>query len=220
MAALPRYARPRSTATSPIRQVRIALYRVRHVLTALVALAGVWWIVGQFAPQPDQRMVVVVTRDINSGENVTESDVALTEVPTAVLPADAATELTDIVGNSAIIGLSPGTVLTESMVAGPNLGYSLAPGEVVVPVTFADRGSLSVAKVGQEVWLYASTDEEVSRVGSAARVLAVFSHKDSGLFEANVDNITDVLVAIQASEARVLLEALSSGPLRAVLPSR
>ena len=221
MPPAPRFAAPTpSRSAAPhVRRFRIALYRFRHLLAAFALLAALWWAVSSFAPAPDSRAVVVAASEIRAGEHISETNIELREIPEAGIPPDAAVDLEDVLGDPAIIGIQPGTVLTTAMVASPNLGHTLHSGEVVVPVTFADRGSLSVARPGQIVWLYANTDEEVARVGSEARVLAILSAPEAGLLDSGGEDLTDGLVAVQASEARVLLDALSRGPLRAVLPA-
>ncbi|MDO5700414.1 MAG: SAF domain-containing protein [Bowdeniella nasicola] len=207
-------------ATRWVRTARVHLWRARHLAAALFAITLAWFLVRAFAPPPAGASAVVLATEIRAGHELGDDDVTSTLVPAHVLPADALTELADVTGAALVIDATPGTVITRAMLAGPQLAAGLDPGQVAVPVTFTDRGSRSIARVGQVVWLYASRDGTSTRVGADARILAILPDVDSSALDYGGTSYTDALVAVRERDATLLVEALSEASIRAVLPAR
>lgn len=147
------------------------------------------------------------------------ADLTIAQVDPAMLPADALTEMSQADGEHLTIAVQPGTVLTKSMLVEAVTQEDLPAGYVLVPVTFADRGSVTVAQPGRTVWLYAAGEEGMVRVANNALVVSILPPESAGPLNTGGQHYSDALVAVPGQEARVLLEAAAQAPITAALPA-
>jgi Flp pilus assembly protein CpaB len=174
------------------------LYWVLVALAALVARVGV---VGSWeaaraerARWGHSRTVLVVTENVRAGGPVSAAVVERREMPDAVVPVDAVTDLPK--GAVARDDLVVGEVLAARRLAtgGGAIAGRLRDGERAVTVSRPD--SAPPAEVNDAVDLYGTVEAEVDLAGSG-RVIAVHDH--------------DVTVAVPASQVRRVVAAMAHG---------
>ena len=214
--------------TVPSRSVtavlRRALWRGRHLLTALCLGLAVTVTVSTLAPPPPVGVeVLTLARDVPAGTVLTDGDVAPRVLPGEAAPA-ALIDPREAVGRALAVGLPAGTPLVAGMLVGPGLTDGTPDGTVVVPVPLADHGSAALAEPGRLVTLVAA-DSDLSGTAGSARVvardvvvLAVHTPEAAGgLLDAGTSGVTVVFVAADEAEATALVGAGAWAPLRAVL---
>lgn len=212
-------AAARLTSPGRLPAARIAAWRWRHLLSFCLVLATIWWMLRLFAPAPVAVNAVVVNTPLTAGAPVAAGDLTTAQLDPAILPADALTEVGQADGEHVAIAAQPGTVLTKSMLVGTVTQDDLPTGYVLVPVTFADRGSMTVAQPGRTVWLYAAGEAGMEKVANKALVVSILPPEAVGPLNTGGQHNSDALVAVPSQEAKVLLEAAAQAPVTAALPA-
>jgi len=118
----------------------------RLVAGALVILAAV--IALRSDPDGDRTEIVVATRDLASGVELTADDVRLENRTAATVPEGAQSDVDAVVGATLAGPARRGEVLTDVRVLGPRLAESVAgPDARIVPLPLADSALLDLAPV-------------------------------------------------------------------------
>jgi Flp pilus assembly protein CpaB len=174
---------------------------------ALVILAAV--IALRSDPQGDHTEIVVATRDLPSGVEVTADDVQLENRTAATVPDGAQSDVDAVVGATLAGPARRGEVLTDVRVLGPRLAESVAgPNARIVPLPLADTALLDLVRPGDVVDVLAAgseagADAQPQLVATNAVVVLV-SEKPKGAGNGS-DRV--VLVAVGAHAANEVAAA-------------
>jgi pilus assembly protein CpaB len=221
---------PRGT---PVRRVRphrwrLLLWRLRFVAAWLCLSLAFGFGLARLSPPADPTSLLVVTaRPLLVGAEVTATDVRVTQVPAGSVPDGAHTTTAEVVGKTLAIGVPPGLVLVDALLAG---GAPEGPsGTVVVPVRFGDSVAGSLLRAGDRVDVIGSagTLSGVAGVGEplARRALvlsmagarsAFVPHKAQDPFEGSPETSDVVLLAVSPAEATAIAGAAGWATLTAV----
>jgi Flp pilus assembly protein CpaB len=191
-------ARPDWSRTLAARRIAAG---VLVVLAAVVALRS--------DPDGDRTEIVVATRDLASGVELTVDDVRLEKRTATTVPDGAQSDVAAVVGATLAGPTRRGEVLTDVRVLGPRLAESVAgPDARIVPVPLADSAVLDLVRPGDVVDVFAAGSES----GADARpqlvttnaVVVLVSEKPKGAGNGR-DRV--VLVAVGAEAADELAAA-------------
>jgi Flp pilus assembly protein CpaB len=179
----------------------------RAAAAALVILAAV--VALRSDPNGDRTDIVVATRDLASGVELTVDDVRLEKRTAATVPDGAQSDVDAVVGATLAGPARRGEVLTDVRVLGPRLAESVAgPDARIVPLPLADSAVLDLVRPGDVVDVFAASSES----GADARpqlvatnaVVVLTSEKPKGAGNGS-DRV--VLVAVGANAANELAAA-------------
>lgn len=174
---------------------------------ALVILAAV--VALRSDPQGDRAEIVVATRDLPSGVELTADDVKIENRTAATVPDGAQSDIEAVVGATLAGPARRGEVLTDVRVLGPRLAESVAgPNARIVPLPLADTALLDLVRPGDVVDVLAGGSE----AGADARpqlvatnaVVVLVSEKPKGAGNGS-DRV--VLVAVGAHTANEVAAA-------------
>jgi Flp pilus assembly protein CpaB len=174
---------------------------------ALVILAAV--VAVRSDPQGDRTEIVVATRDLSSGVELTADDVKIENRTAATVPDGAQSDIEAVVGATLAGPARRGEVLTDVRVLGPRLAESVAgPDARIVPLPLADTALLDLVRPGDVVDVLAGSSE----AGADARpqlvatnaVVVLVSEKPKGAGNGS-DRV--VLVAVGAHTANEVAAA-------------
>jgi len=174
---------------------------------ALVILAAV--VALRSDPQGDRTEIVVATRDLSSGVELTADDVRIENRTAATVPDGAQSDIEAVVGATLAGPARRGEVLTDVRVLGPRLAESVAgPDARIVPLPLADTALLELVRPGDVVDVLAGSSE----AGADARpqlvatnaVVVLVSEKPKGAGNGS-DRV--VLVAVGAHTANEVAAA-------------
>ena len=169
---------------------------------ALVILAAV--VALRSNPQGDRTQIVVATRDLAPGVELTADDVRLENRTAATVPDGSQSDVGTVIGATLAGPARRGEVLTDVRVLGPRLAESVAgPNARIVPLPLADSALLDLVRPGDVVDVLAAG---TSDVGAEARpqlvatdaVVVLVSEKPKGA-GSGTDRV--VLVALPAPSA-------------------
>lgn len=163
----------------PLRQrLRVLAWRSRRPLAALCAGLAALVAVDLARPDaPPTAHVLVAARDLALGDELTEADVVLDDVPVALLPARLAAP-EDTLGRRLAVPVPAGLpVVVELLVDEATTG---PPGTVVVPVRFADAGVAAVLRPGMRVDVVAAAPHDGTAPVRLARGAAVLARPGDG----------------------------------------
>jgi Flp pilus assembly protein CpaB len=174
---------------------------------ALVILAAV--VALRSDPQGDRTEIVVATRDLPSGVELTAGDVRLENRMATTVPDGAQLDVDAVVGATLAGPARRGEVLTDVRVLGPRLAESVAgPDARIVPLPLADSALLDLVRPGDVVDVLAAgsdagADARPQLVATNAVVVLV-SEKPKGAGNGS-DRV--VLVAVGAHAANEVAAA-------------
>jgi Flp pilus assembly protein CpaB len=165
---------------------------------ALVVLAAVAAL--RSDPHGDQTDIVVATRDLSPGVELTVTDVRLEKRSTATVPDGSRATVDEVVGQTLAGPARRGEVLTDVRLLGPRLAQSAAgPDARIVPLHLADTALLDLVRAGDVVDVLAAADDDVDpRVVATDAIVVLVSEKPKGP-GAGSDRV--VLVALPAHAA-------------------
>jgi Flp pilus assembly protein CpaB len=165
---------------------------------ALVVLAAVAAL--RSDPHGDQTDIVVATRDLSSGVELTVTDVRLEKRSTATVPDGSRASVDEVVGQTLAGPARRGEVLTDVRLLGPRLAESAAgPDARIVPLHLADTALLDLVRAGDVVDVLAAAEDDVDpRVVATDAIVVLVSEKPKGPGAAS-DRV--VLVALPAHAA-------------------
>jgi Flp pilus assembly protein CpaB len=170
---------------------------------ALVILAAV--IALRSDPQGDRTPIVVATRDLASGVEVSVDDVRLETRSAAMVPDGSQSDVGALIGATLAGPARRGEVLTDVRVLGPRLAQSVAgPDARIVPLPLADSALLDLIRPGDVVDVLAAGAETPDDADARPKLVAtdavvvVVSEKSKGAGNGS-DRV--VLVALPAHAA-------------------
>src|SRR3981081_2953930 len=178
-----------------------ALAARRVVAAALVILAAV--VALRADPQGARTEIVVATRDLSSGVELTADDVRIENRTAATVP-DGSQSNVDAVTRATLAGPARrGEVLTDVRVLGPRLAESVAgPDARIVPLPLADSALLDLVRPGDVVDVLAAATSDGAgarpRLMATDAVVVLVSEKPKG---AGGGSDRVVLVALPAHSA-------------------
>ncbi len=168
---------------------------------ALVILAAV--IAVRSNPQGDRTEVVVATRDLASGVELTSDDVRIETRTATTVPVGSQSKTDAVVGATLAGPARRGEILTDVRVLGPRLAESVAgPDARIVPLPLADGALLDLVRPGDVVDVLAAAPEADAdtrpRLLATDAVVILVSEKQKGAGNGS-DRV--VLVALPAHAA-------------------
>jgi Flp pilus assembly protein CpaB len=178
---------------------------------ALVVLAAV--IALRSDPQGDRAEIVVATRDLASGVELTADDVQLESRTATTVPDGSQSDIGAVIGATLAGPARRGEVLTDVRVLGPRLAESVAgPDARIVPLPLAEGALLDLVRPGDVVDVLAAGADAATPAGSDARpqlvatdaVVVLVSEKPKGAGNGS-DRV--VLVALPAHAANEVAAA-------------
>jgi pilus assembly protein CpaB len=131
--------------------------------------------------------VVVATRDLAAGTELTAADLRIVAMPAAIAPAGSSGRAAGLIGRVAAGAVRRGEALTDARVVGPGLAAGLGSDETAVPVRVADPDLAALVRPGDRVDVLGTpvapdgtqaTAGQTVAVASAVRVLAVLRSRD------------------------------------------
>lgn len=178
--------------------------RARRVAAgALVLLAGI----AALRPDPDEGRahVVVASRDLGPGAELTDDDVRLETRSAPTVPDGSQSDVGSVIGSTLAGPARRGEVLTDVRLIGRRLAESAAgPDARIVPVHPADSALIDLVRPGDVVDVVAATEGSPQ---AAPHVLAT---------DAIVVSVSAKPKAQSANSERVVLVALPAGSATAV----
>jgi len=205
-------------------RARRLLWRWRHALLLAALAAGTWTVVGELRPAPPPTLdVLVLTRDVPAGTELTSADVRTTALPRDLVSPGMLRAPPQAAGERVAVALPAGFPLAAEVLVGPGLADGVAAGEVVVPVRVADAAAARSLRPGDRVDLLAASADAASSEGAArvvaagALVLARDDGTDGGLLGGQEDPPL-LFVALPRGAAPAVVGASAWAPLRVVLP--
>ena len=118
------------------------------VILAVIAFLAVWMFL---SPEP-QGMVAVAAVDISVGHMIQSSDIEIKSMPESIIPADAITNLNDVLGMTLKVDRAQGDIIRSSQIG--EEAISLEPNERAVAVTVDNAtGFAGLLKPGDYVGL-------------------------------------------------------------------
>jgi Flp pilus assembly protein CpaB len=153
----------------------------RVAAAALVVLAAVVAI--RSNPQGDRTEIVVATRDLASGVELTADDVRLENRTAAMVPDGSQSDVGAVIGATLAGPARRGEVLTDVRVLGPRLAESVAgPDARIVPLPLADSALLDLVRPGDVVDVLAagSAPDSVTHLVATDAVVVLVSEKPKG----------------------------------------
>lgn len=100
--------------------------------------------------------VVTISRPVSAGSILGASDVALTSIPAALVPAGALTDPVDVVGRSAAVALTAHTVVQSALLVS---GTAPMKGRSLVPITVHDAQLREILTPGLRIALVSSVGD-------------------------------------------------------------
>ena len=131
---------------------------------ALVVLAAV--VALRSNPQGDRTEIVVASRDLAPGVELTADDVRLENRMAATVPDGSQSDVDTVIGATLAGPARRGEVLTDVRVLGPRLAESVAgPDARIVPLPLADSALLDLVRPGDVVDVLAAGAEASTAAG-------------------------------------------------------
>ena len=181
---------------------------------ALVILAAV--VALRSDPQGDRTEIVVATRDLASGVELTADDVRLENRTAATVPDGSQSDVGAVIGATLAGPARRGEVLTDVRVLGPRLAESVAgPDARIVPLPLADTALLDLVRPGDVVDVLAAGAEPPHgrrpQLVATDAVVVLVSEKPKGAGSGS-DRVVLVAVAAHAANdvaAAALLQTVT-----------
>lgn len=185
-----------------------------HTVAARRALAGVLVVLAAAAawrddPRADHTDVVVTTRDLSPGTELTGEDVVLETRTASTIPDGSSVDIDSVVGATLAGPARRGEVVTDVRLLSPRLAESAAgPDARIVPLPLADPALVDLVRPGDVVDIVAapaSTDAATeARLIATDAVVVLVSAKENGV-AAGGGRV--VLVALPAAAAKTVAGA-------------
>ena len=204
------------------RGMRIVLSMVVGIAAAVVSLAYAADVRAQAEAAHDEALsryggetveVCVARRSIDAGETVGEGDLVIEEWASSLLPEDAATSRSDVVGKVPTSRIPKRAVFCPTYFKASENAVDVPKGMVAVSVSadaaHAMGGSLAA---GDAVDVYVSADGVADRL-CAARVV------DSSVLAAGGGDLSWVTLAVRPESVKELLSAVTRGAVTITVPA-
>lgn len=196
----------------------ISWHRRKLAVLAAMSAAALGITVATPDPPPSQTVVVAVHR-LTGGQQLSAADLTTRAVPEDVVPVDAVTDPTRLIGRTLVAPLTEGSVLTSVSVLGGR--PESAAGLVITPLRISDAAVIGLLRVGDRVDVVASDPES----GAAARVIAEQvrvvtiprSQPSGGLDSTDRDAASLLLVEVDRAQATSLADAAAGSQISLLL---
>ncbi|MDQ1619264.1 MAG: pilus assembly protein CpaB [Actinomycetota bacterium] len=208
----------RPSVATWLRELRRAAAWHRRLLVAGLLAASVAFAIQALSPQPPHGVAVLVaTRNISGGMQLSPADVQLRDVPQSVVPDGALRREDDVAGRTLVAPLRAGEVVTDVRVVGRSYLEAYGAELVAAPVRIADAASVQLLHAGDVIdVLAAGAQAEGTSAGgarlvaSAVQVITIPRSKGSLLGSADVgDSALLVLATTSATAARLAAAAVT-----------
>ncbi|MDN6486202.1 MAG: flagella basal body P-ring formation protein FlgA [Ancrocorticia sp.] len=199
------------------------LWRIRHILIALTAIACLLAVVQAASGlAPPTRQVVVSSQQLAAGSALKEADLRVADVPIDMVPDGALTSIDHAAGEILVSGLPKGMPLPDSLLLTSEFLDSAPEGYAVMPVTIVAHGTEDLATPGTSVALYAPPpefDESAEAVIVAEHAIVVGHGKlpDSDGFLSDSENARTIFLAIPQDAVNLVLGYGTRTAMRIVL---
>lgn len=205
-----------SLDSSPLdRLARIVRPDWSRTVAARRALAGALVVLAAFAawqddPRADHTDVVVTTRDLSPGVEVTADDIRIETHSASTIPDGSHTDVGSVVGATLAGPARRGEVVTDVRLLGPRLAESAAgPNARIVPLPLADAALVDLVRPGDIVDIVAAPasadSQESARLLATDAVVVLVSARDNGPAARGGGRV--VLVALPAAAAKAVAGA-------------
>ncbi len=130
---------------------RRLLRRHRRLLAGLAAALSIGALGLALQPPAEAtRAVVVVAADLAAGHVLGPDDLAVADVPSAVLPGSVRAQPDPLVGRALAAPMARGEAIADHRLV-PRPAWSVPAGTLPMPVRFADHGAAALLEAGQRV---------------------------------------------------------------------
>lgn len=189
----------------------------RRTVAAALAALGVLAIVQSLSPEPEPTAPVVVAAGrLTGGHRLAEGDLAIVDLPVALVPDAAVADPADLFGQTLTATTSRGAPVTTVAVLGPD---TLAPDRALAPVRFADPDLARVIEVGDRIDIVAAgADVGPSAVIVAdVRVVTIPQADEGAGFGGGTGDGLLILVEVTPEDAAALAQISGQAVLSPVL---
>ena len=143
---------------------------------AALGLATAQVVAALSPPTPWTVPVVVADHDLAPGDPLAAGDVAVVDLPGALVPRGTHRDADGVVGHALVVGVPAGLPLVDELLAGSGLAQAGPEGTVIAPIRLADPAVAALLRPGDRIDLLASAgsaDGEPSTRTVATRALVL-----------------------------------------------
>jgi len=212
-------------------------WRTRYLLAAILLLLAASAAASQHRPTTAvAQTVVVAARDIAPGVQLSRADLAVAELPSAVLEPDVFADADAAVGQQALVAIPAGMPVYQALFVGDKLTSQAPEGTVVVPIRLDDAAA-ALLRPGDHIdllltsvsrsWADDADEAEPTYLTRRALVLPDGDRlsgstssgplPNPGILSSSRSDPEITLVAVAAEDAARLSTVSLSGSLAAVL---
>ena len=153
---------------------------------------------------------IVATRDIQSGEAIDGSSVAIAELPLSIVTSGATADPDEVIDHTALANLPKGSVIDTSNVSGVESGTlsgRIEEGKLALSASVTQQTGVSgLVRRGDRVTLFGDVGAGVVELAKGAEVLAADADLDG-----DAKDYTALTVAVTPHEAQQVASALGAG---------
>ncbi len=164
----------------------------RRVLAAGLAGLSVLLLGAWLKAPPEGVPVVVMTTDLAEAATLSEADLELRQVPPALAPHSAITEVSAAAGRQLRQAMPAGTIVVSELLT----ATALADGRAVAPIYVADPQLRLVLTPGTRVWLVLADESGVEVVTADARIAVGAAPQEADDLALSTTNSAMVLVDV------------------------
>lgn len=167
----------------------------RRLLAAVCAGLATVTLVMVLIPRSHGDRIVVANTHIDPGTVIASRQVTTKVFPPQLIPENAVTDPSQVVGTTSASSLDAGTPVTTTALldAAP---ANIPEGHVRVPISVSDPATTSVLKPGHRIQVYSATAEQTSSLVDNALVIAVTTANDQFTGQTSV-----VTIAVKQEDA-------------------
>lgn len=169
--------------------------------------------------------VVVLTGDVSGGSVIQESQLKIADVPTTYVPSDAATEISQVAGKTAVVNLHANSAISQNSITGSenatSLDVAVSAGNVGYMTSLSGAAAASpMVKPGDRVDIMTSDkDGNASMFATGVRVLAVDGKLADDKSGNGYSTMTFDLTPQQAADLFELID-VRGGSIHLVIPPK
>ena len=201
------------------------LSRNRRLAVALLLCVAAGLTVQQLTPEPaDTVTAFAAARDLPAGRTLAPDDLAVLNVPRAIVPGGSFSTSAELPGKQLAVALRKGQLLTDAQLLGPGLLAGSPAGSAAVPLRMADPASTQLLSPGQLVNVVMTSGNGFEQpaasqlLAAAVPVLWTSAHGGkAGQWMAGGETDGLMVVAADPDQARRLAGASTQGKLFFVL---
>ncbi|QDP98025.1 Flp pilus assembly protein CpaB [Microlunatus elymi] len=209
------------TSTSPLSEFTRLISWHRRKLAVLAAMGAAVAGISAATPEPPPSVsVVVASRQLSGGRQLTASDLSTVDLPESAVPSAALTDPAPLIGRTLVAPLSEGSVLTDLSVLGPR--PDVRAGMVIAPLRISDAAVVGLLRVGDRVDVVASNPESdagAKVIADQVRVVTIPKPAEdtSQLSPTSGDPQTLLLIEVTRDQATALADAAATSQLSVLL---